>query len=1182
MKRLTRLRLINWHYFTDETLELSGSTLLTGDNGSGKSTILDAIQYALVGDSRRVRFNQSAHEHSQRDLEGYLRCKTGAHIGSGQTAAFLRNGDFTSHIALEFWDTRERKFFVLGVAIDTRASGETERPVFYKVENRRLPDLPLVEGDLPVTSRELRHQLSRLARAALYTTAEGYREAVANRLGHLSDRFFTVLTKGIAFQPMDDLRQFIYSYVLEERAVNIDVMRDNLQHYRQFQQLLEQTETKLAALAEISGAHREVQGLEETLRVQDYVIARAKMEDKREHLGQLEEQQRQTEVQLEQDRPALDQAKRAKGEVEARLLQLSEQKAVSQAQQAITLLETRLSQARSEANRLQGVRNEFATLASAEISRLRQALTLLLKAAGQPDANAQAPDWLPSWAEEAVTEALGRLESLLASASGAVSGGPIAPGDAAAPEPERLLSGLAASADRLGALTEAVTSRRFALQARSAELTQEQAGLERDLAALKQNRLVYDEHVIRLRSLIAEDGRRADRPAGAGKPAEPQVLCELLEIPDARWQDAVEGYLNTRRFDLIVPPEAFDRALAVYEGRKKEFKLHGVGLVNTGKMLQHLHDAVAGSLAEEVRTQNPYARAYVSRVLGPVMKCETEQELKQHRIAITPTCMTYQNHTARQIDPRVYATPFIGERALRRQREMKELRLREVKAEQAAVVQEQRLSDDLWKALAEKQERYARLAGLWRDAAQLPGALHQLQALERQLARVDRTELVKIEAEIQRANAEKQRLDLALEELQQRLIRADLILQQLAVTLPTIRADLNELERQLQVITEASPPAAEQGAQRYQAERRRRRNTDIIQGFSLNRESNLTKLNNQRAKLFDLRGKYNQAYQFGAAVASPDNIAYEAEQKKLAESELPNFRERIQEARLAAEEEFKEHFIHRLHEHLETAENAFHDLNDVLKNIRFGQDRYEFIARSTDDYRDYYRMIMDEYLMEGQSLFSQVFQEKYQATIEDLFRRMLDVPEEQQHENIHLLTDYRTYLEYDIRIHHEGGEMTLFSRVSHEKSGGETQTPYYVAMVASFLQVYRLPHNADSPRLMLFDEAFNRMDPDRVENMLGFMNQLGLQAIIAAPTDKLQLIAPHVPTTLLVMRDGHRVWLEDYHQMLQPREVRASEAAAGGEVPVAGEGAAAGEVAAADEIAVTSEAKPAEQRGSRR
>ncbi len=55
------------------------------------------------------------------------------------------------------------------------------------------------------------------------------------------------------------------------------------------------------------------------------------------------------------------------------------------------------------------------------------------------------------------------------------------------------------------------------------------------------------------------------------------------------------------------------------------------------------------------------------------------------------------------------------------------------------------------------------------------------------------------------------------------------------------------------------------------------------------------------------------------------------------------------------------------------------------------------------------------------------------------------------------------------------------------------------------------------------------MDSDRVENSLVFIRDLGMQAIIAVPTDKCEYIAPHLPTTLLVLRDGHYSWIEDYH-----------------------------------------------------
>ena len=79
MITLMEARLVNWHYFADETIEIGNRCLVAGDNGSGKSTIVDAIQYALAADLRKARFNQAAGDRrGGRDLSGYVRCKLGS------------------------------------------------------------------------------------------------------------------------------------------------------------------------------------------------------------------------------------------------------------------------------------------------------------------------------------------------------------------------------------------------------------------------------------------------------------------------------------------------------------------------------------------------------------------------------------------------------------------------------------------------------------------------------------------------------------------------------------------------------------------------------------------------------------------------------------------------------------------------------------------------------------------------------------------------------------------------------------------------------------------------------------------------------------------------------------------------------------------------------------------------
>ncbi|MDR2159920.1 MAG: AAA family ATPase, partial [Treponema sp.] len=44
MITLERIRLVNWHNFSDAVIDIGNRCLLAGDNGSGKSTIIDAIQ----------------------------------------------------------------------------------------------------------------------------------------------------------------------------------------------------------------------------------------------------------------------------------------------------------------------------------------------------------------------------------------------------------------------------------------------------------------------------------------------------------------------------------------------------------------------------------------------------------------------------------------------------------------------------------------------------------------------------------------------------------------------------------------------------------------------------------------------------------------------------------------------------------------------------------------------------------------------------------------------------------------------------------------------------------------------------------------------------------------------------------------------------------------------------------
>ena len=126
-------------------------------------------------------------------------------------------------------------------------------------------------------------------------------------------------------------------------------------------------------------------------------------------------------------------------------------------------------------------------------------------------------------------------------------------------------------------------------------------------------------------------------------------------------------------------------------------------------------------------------------------------------------------------------------------------------------------------------------------------------------------------------------------------------------------------------------------------------------------------------------------------------------------------------------------------------------------------------------------------------------------------------------------TDYRTYMDYDIKIVHSDGSYSYYSKVCEEKSGGETQTPFYVTVAASFVQLYGNNIGGEAIGLVMFDEAFNNMDDERIGGVLEFLRRLPLQIIIAAPPDKIQYISPSVEETLLVMTDEKVRFVERYH-----------------------------------------------------
>ena len=141
MKKQTRVKLINWHRFINDTIEFENSTLISGENGAGKSTLLDAIQFVVTCTTNY--FNKAAHENGKRKLTGYIWCKTGR-----ENKPYERTGEISAHVALEFYEEKKDRNFIVGAVVDSASEGQ-EKTVRYLMDNMRLDDTLFFQGKTP-------------------------------------------------------------------------------------------------------------------------------------------------------------------------------------------------------------------------------------------------------------------------------------------------------------------------------------------------------------------------------------------------------------------------------------------------------------------------------------------------------------------------------------------------------------------------------------------------------------------------------------------------------------------------------------------------------------------------------------------------------------------------------------------------------------------------------------------------------------------------------------------------------------------------------------------------------------------------------------------------------------------------------------------------------------------------
>ena len=255
------------------------------------------------------------------------------------------------------------------------------------------------------------------------------------------------------------------------------------------------------------------------------------------------------------------------------------------------------------------------------------------------------------------------------------------------------------------------------------------------------------------------------------------------------------------------------------------------------------------------------------------------------------------------------------------------------------------------------------------------------------------------------------------------------------------------------------------------------------------------------------------------------------------DTKLPEYEEKIANARTDAQHALEEEVIHRLRERLREVKRQFNDLNSALEGLEFSKRSYKFTYRVREEYRRFYEMVMEAGQLENQPLFEANSTCEYgSGPLQDLLNEILGRHGPREIKDLEQRTDYRAYFDYDIEITDAQGDKSLFSRSAGSGSGGETQTPYYVAMLTSMARLYRTrDESGNRTALVAFDEPFQKMDERNIAGTIELARRMNLQLFLATTKERCDLILPALgrdrrATCLLVLRDGDDVLLEPFQK----------------------------------------------------
>jgi len=215
--RLQRLEVLNWGTFDQSvwTLSLDGTTgLLTGDIGSGKSTLVDAITTLLLP-SGRIAYNKAAGaENRERTLTSYVRghykSERNEETGVSRPVA-LRPGNTYSVILGVFANEALDSTVSLAQVFWLRENEQQVQRVFVTAD-RGLSIAADLSG-FGAESADVRKRLRTLGH--VHDSFKAYGSDFRRRLGIESEQAMELFHQTVSMKSVGDLNDFVRDHMLE-------------------------------------------------------------------------------------------------------------------------------------------------------------------------------------------------------------------------------------------------------------------------------------------------------------------------------------------------------------------------------------------------------------------------------------------------------------------------------------------------------------------------------------------------------------------------------------------------------------------------------------------------------------------------------------------------------------------------------------------------------------------------------------------------------------------------------------------------------------------------------------------------------------------------------------------------------------------------------------------------------